>query len=272
LSKAITLIALTCFLVMGAAIASVLSNETLSVSEAQAPASLKSPVSNRAAKQDRLAVNRLSVISLAQASFPTSQPVPVAPPAERNTKANDVLRQAFASSSPADVEAAKAVEALSHVAPQVQSQVQSQPQAQSQPQPQVQQPEQQAALSPPPAEAAAAALAKPKVAAKPAPQKSYALLSDAQIAGIKERLKLDPSQEYYWPSVEAALRKVARRLNAEHLSNPQAKAAQLDPDCEEVQELKSAAMPLLFQLREDQKDEVRKLARVIGLEKVAAAI
>jgi hypothetical protein len=28
----------------------------------------------------------------------------------------------------------------------------------------------------------------------------------------------------------------------------------------------------LFQLREDQKDEVRKLARVIGLEKVASAI
>ncbi len=41
---------------------------------------------------------------------------------------------------------------------------------------------------------------------------------------------------------------------------------------QEVQQLKSAAMPLLFQLREDQKDEVRRLARVIGLEKVAAAI
>jgi hypothetical protein len=39
-----------------------------------------------------------------------------------------------------------------------------------------------------------------------------------------------------------------------------------------VQQLKSAAMPLLFQLRDDQKDEVRKLARIIGLEKVAAAI
>jgi ABC-type transporter Mla MlaB component len=112
---------------------------------------------------------------------------------------------------------------------------------------------------------------KPKVA-KAAPQKSYALLSDAQIAGIKDRLKLSSSQEYYWPSVETALRAVARKLNAEKLSNPHAAAAQLDPDCEEVQQLKSAAMPLLFQLREDQKDEVRKLARIIGLEKVASAI
>ena len=36
--------------------------------------------------------------------------------------------------------------------------------------------------------------AKPKVAAKPGPQKSYALLSDVQIAGIKERLRLSSAQ------------------------------------------------------------------------------
>jgi ABC-type transporter Mla MlaB component len=46
----------------------------------------------------------------------------------------------------------------------------------------------------------------------------------------------------------------------------------IDPDSAEVQQLKSAAMPLLFQLREDQKNEVRSLARLIGLEKVAAQI
>jgi hypothetical protein len=261
LSKAITIIALTCFLVVGAAIASVLSSESLQVSVAEAPAPLTSPVTNRAAKQDRLAV-----VSLAQASLPPLQAS--APSAERNDRANDLLRQAYASAGPADLEAAKAVQALTHVAPQVQVQSQGQPQAQpqAQPQPAAVQP------GPPPVQATAPAPAQPKVATKPAPQKSYALLSDAQIAGIKERLKLDPSQESYWPGVETALRKVARRLNAEHLSNPQVKAAQLDPDCQEVQELKSAAMPLLFQLREDQKDEVRKLARVIGLEKVASAI
>jgi hypothetical protein len=266
LSKAITIIALTCFLVVGAAIASVLSNESLQVSVAEAPAPLKAPVANRAAKQDRLAV-----ISLAQASLPPSAS---APPADRNiqvsntqtyhTQAGDALRQAYASSSAADIEAAKAVEALTHVVPQVQLQ----------PQVQAPSPAPQAAVQPasPPAQATVSPVATARVASKPAPQKTYALLSDAQIAGIRERLKLDPSQEYYWPSVEMALRKVARRLNAEHFSNPQAKAAHLDPDCQEVQELKSAAMPLLFQLREDQKDEVRKLARVIGLEKVAAAI
>jgi hypothetical protein len=227
LSKAITIIALTCFLVAGAAVTSVLSRASMSASEEAVPAVVaKDPVANREAKQDRL-----SVISLAAA---------YAQPTENVRSASEILRQAYASSSTADVEAAKAVAAL--------------PPAPAQ------------AIAPPPPPA------KPKVAARPAPQKSYAMLSDAQIAGIKERLRLSSSQEYDWPSVETALKAVARKLNAARQSNPSATAAQLDPDCEEVQQLKSAAMPLLFQLREDQKDEVRKLARIIGLEKVAAAI
>jgi hypothetical protein len=100
------------------------------------------------------------------------------------------------------------------------------------------------------------------------------LLSDGQIAGIKERLKLSSSQESYWPAVETALRAVARKIHSTRQGNVAngAAAPQLDPDSDEVQQLKSAAMPLLFQLREDQKEEVRKLARVIGLDKVASAI
>lgn len=114
--------------------------------------------------------------------------------------------------------------------------------------------------------------AKPKAAAKSQVQKAYSLLSDGQISGIKDRLKLSSSQEYYWPAVETALRNVARRIQANRLSNPHAAGIQIDPDSEEIQQLKSAAMPLLFQLRDDQKEEVRKLARLIGLEKVAQQI
>ena len=113
---------------------------------------------------------------------------------------------------------------------------------------------------------------KPKLVAKPAPQKTYALLSDVQIAGIKDRLRLSSSQEYYWPAVETALRAVARKIHATRQADPKATGIPIDPDAEEVQQLKSAAMPLLFQLREDQKQEVRTLARLIGLEKVAAQI
>jgi hypothetical protein len=228
LTRAFTILALTCFLVAGAAVTSILSRNSMQAADAELPTAVvaKSPVSNREAKHDRL-----TVLQLATASIDGPKSVTLSEP----------LRQAFAEVSGADAEAAKAVAAL----PQIN-------------------------VFPP---VAAPVPAKPKVAAvKPQPQKSYSLLSDVQIAGIKERLKLSSSQEYYWPAVETALRAVARRLQAARLSNPNAAPAQLDPDSEEVQQLKSAAMPLLFQLREDQKDEVRKLARIIGLERVAAAI
>jgi len=123
-----------------------------------------------------------------------------------------------------------------------------------------------------PAAVPSAATAKPKAASKPQPQKNYALLSDIQIAGIKERLKLSSAQESYWPPVETALRAVARKIHAKRQADPNAGGIPIDPEAEEVQQLKSAAMPLLFQLREDQKSEVRSLARIIGLEKVASMI
>ena len=113
---------------------------------------------------------------------------------------------------------------------------------------------------------------KPKLAAKPPTQKSYTLLSDAQIAAIKGRLNLSSGQEAYWPAVEAALRRIAAKIHEQRQAKPNAGGPPIDPDSEEVQQLKSAAMPLLFQLREDQKREVRSLARIIGLEAVASAI
>ncbi|MGA2291075.1 hypothetical protein [Bradyrhizobium sp.] len=113
---------------------------------------------------------------------------------------------------------------------------------------------------------------KPKPAVRPLLQKTYALLSDVQIAGIKERLKLSSDQEYYWPAVEDALRAIARKIHATRQGDPRSGMPPIDADTAEVQQLKSAAMPLLFQLREDQKQEVRTLARLIGLEKVAAQI
>ena len=69
------------------------------------------------------------------------------------------------------------------------------------------------------------------------------------------------------------MRAVARKIHSSRQADAHATAAPpIDPDSAEVQQLKSAAMPLLFQLREDQKNEVRTLARLIGLERVAAQI
>jgi len=233
LSRAITIIVLTCFLVLGAATTAILGRDSVpSVSAemiTQAPAS-KPLAANRAAKADRL----VPTLALASAAID-----PVQVPADRLSQApllTEPLRQAFAAATPADFPIPKA------------------------------------SVNEAPEAPAAEAPAKPKVAAKPQPQKSYSLLSEVQIAGIRDRLKLSSSQEYYWPSVETALRNVVRKISANKLSNPNVQGVPIDPNCDEVQQLKSAAMPLLFQLRDDQKEEVRKLARIIGLEQVAQQI
>ena len=216
MTKAVTIIAMTCFLLAGAAALSILGRDSVPSAGAELSSPIaQNPVANRASKQDRLAVG-----SFALASFDPPLAASISEP----------LRQAYASAAPADIEAPRIVNP---------------------------------APAPPP---------KPKLAAKPAPQKSYALLSDAQIAGIKERLRLSSDQESYWPAVETALRAVARKIHATRQGDPNATGIPIDPDAAEVQQLKSAAMPLLFQLREDQKQEVRTLARLIGLEKVAAQI
>ena len=236
MSKAITIVVLTCFLVLGAATTAILGRDSVpSVSAemiTQAPP--KQLSTNRAAKADRL----VPTLALASAAI---EPVQVS--ADKLAQApvlTEPLRQAFAAATPSDFPMSKA---SAHEAPAT-------------------------------AEVPAVEVpAKPKVVAKPQPQKTYSLLTDVQISGIKDRLKLSSSQEYYWPSVETALRNVARKIQANKLSNPNAPpSSQIDPNCDEVQELKSAAMPLLFQLRDDQKEEVRKLARLIGLEKVAQQI
>jgi len=231
LTRAITIIALTCFLVVGAAATSILGRNSLPAARPEmASLVTQNPVSNKQGKKDKLAVASMALASLEPAQAPADM--------------SQSLRQAFASQMPGQLPA--------EIAP-----------------PQIAAPQ---AVAPAAMPQAPLAQPVPKLAAKPAPQKSYALLSDAQIAGIKERLKLSPDQEYYWPGVENALRAVARKLHATRQADPHAAAAAIDPDSAEVQQLKSAAMPLLFQLREDQKREVRALARLIGLEQVAAQI
>lgn len=222
LTKTMTIVALTCFLVAGVAVTAILGRDSVPAAVPQLAAAavgVQAPVSNKEGKRDRLAV-----VSYATAAYE---------PPQTTAALSEPLRQAYASTSPADLGLPK------EVAPSVTP----------------------SALPP-----------KTKAVAKPQPQKSYALLSDVQIAGIKDRLKLSASQESYWPAVETALRAVARKIHAGRQSNPNASGIPIDPDSAEVQQLKSAAMPLLFQLREDQKNEVRSLARIIGLDKVAAMI
>ncbi|WOH50189.1 hypothetical protein [Bradyrhizobium sp. sBnM-33] len=233
MTKTMTIVALICFLVIGAAATAILGRDSVPAArfELASASSVQAPVSNKEGKKDRLAV-----LSYATAAV---EPQP------RDPALNESLRRAYASTSSVDMAMPKEIAAPT-VPPTTSTAA--------------------------PSAAPAPAPVKSKAAAKSQPQKNYALLSDGQIAGIKDRLKLTASQESYWPPVETALRAVARKIHAGRQANPNATGVPIDPDSAEVQQLKSAAMPLLFQLREDQKSEVRSLARIIGLEKVAAMI
>jgi hypothetical protein len=220
LTRAITIVALTCILVVGAAATAIIGRDSVPGVSADyvVPVEAKNPVSNKQAKADKLAVVALATASIEpQAQLQAPQ-------------ISEPLRQAYASAVPTDI-----------AVPNVTT------------------------------EPAPAPKQKP-VAARPPVQAKYTLLSDVQIAGIKERLKLTPDQESYWPGVEKALRAIARKMHSTKQADPASGTPPIDPDSEEVAQLKSAAMPLLFQLREDQKREVRALARIIGLERVASMI
>ncbi|CAL80167.1 Conserved hypothetical protein; putative signal peptide [Bradyrhizobium sp. ORS 278] len=208
---------------------SILMRDSVPSAGAMMPAVVaKSPISNREAKGDRLAMVTVAAADVEPQSAPVTR---------------STLRQAYAY-APSEPEVAKEpakapVVAAEPILPK--SKIMARTDA-------------------------------PAAPLKPEVQKAYSLLSDTQIAGIKERLRLSASQEYYWPAVETALRAVARKIHTGRQTAAKPGAVAIDPDSDEVQQLKSAAMPLLWQLRDDQKDEVRRLARTIGLDKVAAAI
>lgn len=97
-----------------------------------------------------------------------------------------------------------------------------------------------------------------------------AVLNDAQIASMKRRLNLTPDQERMWPSVEAALRNLSyAKASPQHGGHDAAQAvAQIDPNSADVQNLKSAAMPLVMSFSGDQMRELQSISRVAGLDKL----
>jgi len=136
------------------------------------------------------------------------------------------------------------------------------------------------AVAPKPAQSSVAATspaAPPaKVAAAPprhpANERPGYILNDAQIASIKARLHLTPDQEDMWPAVEAALRNMAYTHmppgRGRGAGAGETQAAAVDPNA--VQGLKSAAVPLILSFNSEQKEEVRNLVHVMGLDQLAS--
>jgi hypothetical protein len=101
-----------------------------------------------------------------------------------------------------------------------------------------------------------------------------AVLNDAQIASIKRRLNLTPDQERMWPSVEAALRNLSygKTAQAAHKGPRDAlqAVASIDPSGADVQNLKTAAFPLIMSFSDDQMRELKDITRVAGLDKLVS--
>jgi hypothetical protein len=134
------------------------------------------------------------------------------------------------------------------------------------------------AASPTP-RAAAQPVSRPKAAAAASPaiprphvvNRPGYMLNDAQIASIKERLNLTPDQEQMWPAVEAALRNMAYTQVQDargRAGSSNTQVAAVDPDA--VQGLRSAAVPLIMSFNSEQKDEVRSIVHVMGLDQLAS--
>ena len=76
MTRAMTIVALTCFLVVGAAVTSILGRDSVPAARLEmASPAVKSPVSNRESKKDRLAV-----VALALASFEPPQTASLSEP------------------------------------------------------------------------------------------------------------------------------------------------------------------------------------------------
>jgi hypothetical protein len=101
------------------------------------------------------------------------------------------------------------------------------------------------------------------------PRDTSSFFNDAQIASIRSRLNLTPAQQPYWPPLEATLRAIHWRRSA-NKTGDHIETKSLDVDGEQLQRLTAAATPLLMKLRGDQKEEVRTLLHLLGMEQLAS--
>jgi hypothetical protein len=89
----------------------------------------------------------------------------------------------------------------------------------------------------------------------------------AQIADIKTSMNLRPDQHQYWPQVEAVLRDLARQFAAQKAAGKKVAIGASD-----AQRLYWAAGPLIMSMTDDQKQDIRRIARAMGLAQIASLL
>jgi hypothetical protein len=111
--------------------------------------------------------------------------------------------------------------------------------------------------------------------AKAAGLEPAARVTDVNIVEIKGQLKLTAAQEPLWARVEDVLRSIAREQaegeSAGLLRRIGRRVVSIAFDGTVTQRIKSAAMPLIASLSEEQKATVHRFAQRFGIVDVAAA-
>jgi hypothetical protein len=92
------------------------------------------------------------------------------------------------------------------------------------------------------------------------------VFNDAQIVSIKRRLNLTKKQEQYWPAVEAELRRLAWKKQADQKGPGRRQLVALDVNSVDVAKLQSTTAPLLMSFNDEQKRELRMLAHLAGMQ------
>ena len=101
--------------------------------------------------------------------------------------------------------------------------------------------------------------------------------ANSQIAQVKSMLRLTPSQERYWPAVEAALRNLARQAVQDEdgegaFQRMKARARSFTSNAAAIQRVVAAARPLIRVLDEQQKETARALVSSYGATSLASAL
>jgi hypothetical protein len=99
-------------------------------------------------------------------------------------------------------------------------------------------------------------------AAKVPAKRSNAVLNDQQIAGIKRRLKLNRQQDRYWPAVASELRKIEYKKSQQGAKT----IAAVDMSKVDFERLKTAGLPLIKSFSDNQREQLKSLAHLLGLD------
>lgn len=94
---------------------------------------------------------------------------------------------------------------------------------------------------------------------------SRLFLNESQLAGIKKRLNLTPSQQKYWQPVENAMREVTLQIEDYQKRLKKDRDDSFDTESAAIARLKTATRAFYSQLNGTQKNDLALLVRMAGL-------